>query len=104
VLRLYELVQDETADSGSRHAAAETLVKHGLLRRRRIGPSIVFLWLLGATFAIVCAAAADSIGAGAIALFVAGIGALVAYRRRAARLERESATYIGPDGATIQLP
>jgi HEAT repeat protein len=103
VLPLYELVRTETADPLARRAAAEELVTLGLLRRRRVGPSIVFLWLLGATFAIVCAAAAASLGLGAIALFAAGMAALVAYRRRAAGQERQSGTYIGPDRATIQI-
>src|SRR5688572_30921077 len=75
---MYELVQDEQADPLTRHAAAEALVTLGLLRRRRVGPSRPFLWLLGMALVIVAAAAADTIGTvGAIVVFVAGIASLV---------------------------
>jgi hypothetical protein len=104
MLPMYELVQDEDADPAIRHAAAEALVTLGLLRRRRVGPSRMFLWLVGATLVIVSAAAATSIGIAAIALLPAGVAALIVYSRRASSQERESGIYIGPDGATIHLP
>jgi hypothetical protein len=103
ILPMYELVQDEQAELVIRHAAAEALVTLGLLRRRRVGPSRMFLWLVAATLVIVSAAAATSIGIAAIALLPAGAAALIFYSRRASSQERESRTYIGPDGATIQL-
>jgi hypothetical protein len=104
-LPMYELVQDEQADLFTRHAAAEALVTLGLLRRQRPGPSRPFLWLVGMALVIVAAAAADTIGVvGAITLFVVGAGALVVYDRRASSKGRERGAYIGPDGATIQIP
>ena len=103
MLPMYELVQDEEADLVVRQAAAEALVTLGLLRRRRVGPSRMFLWLVGATLVIVSAAAATSIGIAAIALLPLGAAALFLYDRRASNQERERGTYIGPDGATIDL-
>jgi Flp pilus assembly protein TadB len=104
ILPMYELVQDEEAEPFIRQAAAQALVTLGLLRRQRVGPSRSFLWLVGMALVIVAAAAAGIIGVlGAIVLFAAGSAALVLYYRRVARKERASRTYIGPDGATIQL-
>jgi hypothetical protein len=104
ILPMYELVQDEEGELFTRHAAAEALVTLGLLRRPRVGPSRMFLWLVGATLVIVSAAAASSIGVAAIALLAAGTAALAVYYRRASSKERNSGTYIGPDGATIHIP
>jgi Flp pilus assembly protein TadB len=105
VLPLYEFVLDEKADLVTRQAAAEALVRLGLLRRGREGASRPFLWLVGMTLVIVAAAAVDTIGVvGAIVLLVAGTAALVAYYRRMTRKERASGTYIGPDAATITIP
>jgi membrane protein implicated in regulation of membrane protease activity len=104
MMPLYELAQDEEADPAARRKAAEALVVVGALRRKRVGPTRVFLWLVWLTFAIVAGATAESIGAGgAIALFVAGTVALVVYVRRAVRKERTSHAYVGPHGDTIQL-
>ena len=104
ILPMYEVVQDERVDPPTRYAVAEALVRLGLLRRQRVGPTRMFLWLLGATLAIVSAAAASTIGVvGAIALFAAGAATLVGYYRRVSRQERDSRTYIGPDGATIRV-
>ena len=103
ILPMYELVQDEQEERLFRQAVAEELVRLGLLRRRRVGPSSMFLWLVAATLVIVSAAAATSIGIAAIALFPAGAAALIVYSRRASSRERESGAYSGPDGATIQL-
>jgi hypothetical protein len=105
VLPLYELVQDEEADLFTRQAAAEALVSLGLLRRKRVGPSRPYLWLLGMTLVIVAAAAVDTIGVvGAVAVIVAGTTGLVVLYRWASGRERESGTYVGPDGATISIP
>ena len=83
---MYELVQDEEAEPFIRHAAAEALVTLGLLRRRRVGPSRPFLWLVGMALVIVAAAAADTIGVvGAIVLLLAGSAALVVYYRRVSK-------------------
>lgn len=104
ILPMYQLVQDEEADLLTRQAAAEALVTLGLLRRRRVGPSRMFLWLVAATLVIVSAGAATSIGIEAIALLPAGAAGLIVYSRRVSSQERGSGTYIGPDRATIQLP
>ena len=100
---LYELARNETADPAARRKAAEVLVRVGALRRKRVGPSPAFLWLVAATWVIVSVAVGQSIGAAAIALFVAGIAGLIGIYRWASRRERESGIYIGPDGNTIHL-
>ena len=104
ILPMYELVQDEQAELFIRQAAAQALVTLGLLRRQRVGPSRSFLWLVGMALVIVAAGGAGIIGVlGALVIFAAGAAALVLYYRRVARKERASRTYIGPDGATIDL-
>ncbi|MGH2978048.1 MAG: HEAT repeat domain-containing protein, partial [Solirubrobacterales bacterium] len=105
VLPMYELVQDEEADLFTRHTAAEALVTLGLLRRKRVGPSRIFLWLAGMVLVLVALAAAQSIGpGGAIAVFAAGAAALIGRYVTARRKERDAGTYIGPDGGEIHLP
>jgi Flp pilus assembly protein TadB len=101
-MSLYELVQDEAEDPAARRAAAEALVRAGLLRRERAGPSPMFIWLASLTLVIVAVGAAQSVGAWAVAVFVAGAGALavalVVLRRRG-----EENVYIGPTGERIHL-
>ena len=104
VMPLYEVVQNEAADPGVRRAAADALVTFGLLRRERVGPSRIFMWLVGIVLLLVAIAAASSIGPLAIILFAAGVAALVYYSVRAMRQERGAGDYIGPDGAAIHAP
>ena len=95
----------------ARHAAAEALVTLGLLRRRRVGPSRPFLWLLGMALVIVAAAAADidRDRRGDRRCSPRPPLRLIVYYRRASRQEREGGTYIGPgrhspagaDGSTV---
>jgi HEAT repeats len=104
VLPMYELVQDETADPGVRHVAAEALVTLGLLRRERTGPSPVFLWLLGMLLVVGSVAAADSLGAWAILVFVAGAGALGIYAFRQLGQRRGlDDVYVGPYGERVRI-
>jgi hypothetical protein len=104
VLPMYDLVQDESADPGVRHVAAEALVTLGLLRRERRGPSPVFLWLLGMLLVVGSVAAADSLGAWAILVFVAGAGALGVYAFRQLGQRRGlDDVYVGPYGERLRL-
>jgi hypothetical protein len=104
VMPLYELVQNEAADRMTRWAAAEALVKFGLLRRDRGGPSTLFMWLAGMTLVIVAVGASSTLGPVAILLFVAGAGALGAYYLRQIGQRRgvEDA-YVGPHGERIRV-
>jgi Flp pilus assembly protein TadB len=104
MMSLYELVQDETADPAARHVAAEALVRAGLLRRDRTGPSPMFIWLVGLTLVIIAVGAAQSVGAWAVLVFVAGAGALAlfALRRRGPRGDPQG--YVGPKGEAIRVP
>jgi Flp pilus assembly protein TadB len=102
MMSLYELVQDETADPAGRHAAAEALVRSGLLRRQRTGPSPMFIWLAGMTLVIVAAGAVSSLGAWAVLVFVVGALGLYALRRMGRR--GAEGLYVGPKGEAIRVP
>lgn len=104
MMPLYELVQNETADRAARHAAAEALVKFGLLRRHRTGPSPMFIWLAGMALVIVAVGAASSLGAWSIVLFVAGAGALGVFALRRMGQRGDEDVYVGPNGEELRLP
>jgi Flp pilus assembly protein TadB len=104
VMPLYDMVQNEIADPAVRRASAEALVKFGLLRRERTGPSPMFLWLAGLTGVVVAVGAASILGPWAILLFLAGAGALALYAmRQLGRRGAEDAS-VGPHGERIEVP
>jgi hypothetical protein len=104
VMPLYEFVLNDLADEGARRAAAEALVKLGLLRPERTGPSAMFIWLAGMTLVVVAVGAASILGPVAIAVFVVGAGALGLYavRQLGSRSEVRD-TYVGPNGERIRV-
>jgi Flp pilus assembly protein TadB len=104
MMSLYELVQDETADPAVRRTAAEALVRVGLLRRDRTGPSPMFMWLAGLTLVVVAVGAAQSVGAWAVLVFVAGAGALALFALRRRRPRGDDQGYVGPKGEAIRVP
>ena len=105
VMPLYELMQNQLADPFVRRNAAEALVTLGLLRRPGSGVSRIFLWMAGLTLVIVSVGAAQTIGAAAVAVFLAGAAALAAYAIREFRKgQGTSDIYIGPNGEEIRLP
>jgi len=101
-MSLYELVQDEAEDPAARHAAAEALVRSGLLRRKRTWPSLMFIWLAGLTLVIVAAGAASSVGAWAVLIFVVGAIGLYALLRMGRR--GAEGVYVGPSGEELRAP
>jgi Flp pilus assembly protein TadB len=103
-MALYELVGKETADPAARRAAAEALVRIGLLRRDRTGPSPMFMWLAAMTLVIVAVGSAQSLGAWAVLVFVAGAGALILFVLRRRRPRGDDQGYVGPKGETISVP
>ena len=104
VMPLYEFARNELADPVARRAAAEALVKLGLLRRERTGPSAMFMWLAGMTLVVVAVGAASILGPAAIAVFVVGAGALGVYalRQLGSRSDVRD-TYVGPHGEQIRV-
>src|SRR5688572_7032295 len=55
---LYEFVRDEEANADARKVAAEELLRLGLLRRERSGPSLSFIWLAAMAAVVVVVGAA----------------------------------------------
>ena len=104
VMPLYDVVTNEIADPAVRRAAAEALLKFGLLRRERTGPSPMFLWLAGLTGVVVAVGAASSLGPWAILLFLAGAGALALYAMRQLGRRGAEDAYVGPHGERIDVP
>jgi hypothetical protein len=101
---LYDMVRNEIADPAVRRAAAEALMKFGLLRRERTGPSPMFLWLAGLTAVVVAVGAASSLGPWAILLFLAGAGVLALYAMRQLGKRGGEDAYVGPHGERIEVP
>lgn len=100
---LYDFVREESADPDARHAAAEVLVRRGLLRRERRGPSPMFIWLAALTAVIVVAGAASTVGPGAAAAFGAGALGLGLFALRRRGETQAEPVYIGPHGERIRL-
>lgn len=100
---LYDFVREDAAAPDARRTAAEALVRLGLLRRERSGPSLMFMWLAAMTGLVVTLGAASivgPVGAVVVAAVAVALGVL-ALRRRADRgLEP---VYIGPEGERIHI-
>ena len=104
MMPLYDVVQNEIADPAVRRASAEALVRFGLLRRERKGPSPKLLWLAGLTGVVVAVGAASMLGPWAIPLFLAGAGALALYAVRQLGRRGADGAYVGPHGERIEVP
>ena len=104
MMLLYEFVRDEEANADARQVAAEELLRLGLLRRERSGPSLTFIWL-GAMTAVVVAAGAASIlgplGGVAVAAGAVVLG-VIAMRGRGGEVGADR-VYLGPEGERFRF-
>jgi hypothetical protein len=100
---LYDFVGEDAGAPDARRTAAEALVRLGLLRRERSGPSPMFMWLAAMTALVVVLGAASTVGpvgAAVVAAIAVALGAL-ALRRRTDRGPAQ--VYIGPEGERIHI-
>jgi hypothetical protein len=96
---------EETGDLRARRAAAEALERFGLLRRRRSGPSTMFVWLVTMALFVCAAAAWSSLGPPAGVAFGIGAGALgVVILRRLRRPSSPDEVFVGPHGDELVFP
>lgn len=98
MMLLYDFVRDESAGPGARQVAADELVRLGLLRRERSGPSFAFIWLAAMTAVVVIVGAASILGpaGGVVSAAVAVVLGVLALRRRGEVGPED--VYLGPEG------
>jgi hypothetical protein len=100
---LYEFVRNEEANADARKVAAEELLRLGLLRRERSGPSLSFIWLAAMAAVVVVVGAATILGpAGGVAFAAAAVGLGVIALRGRDDVGAEH-VYLGPEGERFRF-